>query len=704
MPSDIAKTDRVHIKIISDNSDVAQLPAFKTCKHLTAESWSKGIKALSTIVQQEYVDILYLSSSRQNDNVIKLCKSLKNDIDKGLSIFVISIPSTEAFIKKAYKMGVKAFVDIPVNNIHFEHQLERCMSNALIKKSISGLNRRKVLSHQLAKLCDFTWNLSLKTFDLSVEAKQLLKISGDFNVISNDEFMNSIHEIGRSTAQAFFQSVDGSQIEIRTKIQIPLDTYGYNDVLLTAELDKSIQNDIVYHGCLQNISTFNNRQGASQDLAYHDSLTGLANRRYLMDHLQNLILKSEVETTYFSLLFLDLDGFKQVNDQLGHETGDLLLIEVTDHLQQTSPDDAFIARLGGDEFCIILEGEKDAYVGSKLSQKILKDFKYSIFLEQFKIHTSFSIGVACYPNHGNSVTELLKAADTAMYEAKSKGKNRYELYTHKLTEKTLKRITLEKELFQAFEHEQFELYYQPQINLFTQKIVGIEALIRWIHPTKGMISPDQFIPLSEETRQINNIGEWVLNKACEDTKKLHDKGMKITVAVNVSPVQLHYGNFYEKVSLALQSSGLEAEYLELEITESSFQVSDSNIDVFNNLRELGVQLAIDDFGTGYSNLASLNQLPVDILKIDRDFIKDIPQDDAIAGLTGSIIGMAKMKQLKIIAEGIETPEQIQYLQGVNCDIAQGYLIGKPMEFSQIKMYLKREESGNSNGINSLGVQ
>jgi len=296
---------------------------------------------------------------------------------------------------------------------------------------------------------------------------------------------------------------------------------------------------------------------------------------------------------------------------------------------------------------------------------------------------------------------MLKSADTAMYEAKSKGKNCYELYSPSLTEKTLKRIMLEKEIYQAYQQDQFELYYQPQINLLTQKIVGIEALIRWIHPIKGMIPPDQFIPISEETRQINKIGEWVLNKACSDGKKLHDKGLKITIAVNVSPVQLHFGSFYEKVANALIESQLDPQYLELEITESTFQVTDSNIDVFQQLRELGVQLAIDDFGTGYSNLASLNQLPVDILKIDREFIKDIPRDHAIAGLTGSIIAMAKMKNLKIIAEGIETVEQIQYLQGVNCDIGQGFFIGRPMEFSQISMFLKQQKQGEKKPLKAL---
>ncbi len=697
MPSDFySAIETVHIKIISDNADISQLPAFQSCQNLSLETWEKSIQHLSQIVQQEDVDILYLSSPKSSNDLLELCQLLKTKAAEGLSVFIISLPKSEAFIKKAYACGVKAFIDLPIVHVHFEHQLRKCSEIIAFQKYRQQLNQSKAESHQLLKLCDFKWNMTQGYFLLSPEAKDLLGVSLVGDKLSQAGFLEALHEIGRLTTANFLQSVDAQNKRIQTRIQVPFDTFGYSDVLLIAQQSKGYGGDIVYTGCLQNIAEFNKRQGSSHHLAYHDSLTGLANRRYLMEHLQNLILQNKQEVVNFSILFLDLDGFKRVNDQLGHSTGDLLLIEVTQHLKKVSSKDTFIARLGGDEFCIVITYKKLNNQGQKLAQKIITDFKKSLFLEQFKIHTSFSIGVACFPLHGKNVTELLKAADTAMYEAKSKGKNRCELYSPLLTEKTLKRITLEKEIYQAYTNEQFELYYQPQINLHTQKVVGIEALIRWIHPTKGVIPPDEFIPVSEETRQINKIGEWVLNKACTDGKILHDKGMEITIAVNVSPVQLHFGSFYEKVAQAIKISGLNPGFLELEITESTFQLSEHNVNVFHQLRELGVQLAIDDFGTGYSNLASLNQLPIDILKIDREFIKDIPQDHAIAALTGSIIGMAKMKQLKIIAEGIETIEQIQYLQGVNCDIGQGYFIGKPMEFSQIVMFLKQQKIGEQN--------
>lgn len=691
----------IHIKIISDNVDIALLPAFQSCRHLSVNTWSKSIQQLSQIVQQEAVDILYLSSPPRSDDLLQLCKNLKSLAHEDLSIFIISMPKREAFIKQAYQFGVKAFIDLPVINVHFEHQLQKCIQTILLKDSKQALYQSKVDSHQLVQLCDFKWNVTQQSFELSSEAQQLLNLKAESSHISQPDFIQTLHEIGRLSTANFLNSIVQGQRHIQTKIQVPFDTFGFSDVFLIAQLTVDKNQDVVYQGCLQNIGAFNTQQSSNNHLAYHDSLTALANRRYLMEHLQNLILQSKQESVSFSLLFLDLDGFKRVNDQLGHATGDLLLVEVTQHLQKVASKDAFIARLGGDEFCIVIVYKKLNGHGQKLAKKIIYDFKHSLFLEQFKIHTSFSIGIANFPAHGSNVTELLRAADTAMYEAKSKGKNCFELYSPLFTEKTLKRIKLEKEIYYAYQHEQFELYYQPQIDLLTQEIVGVEALIRWIHPEKGIISPDEFIPTSEETRQINKIGAWVLNKACADAKLLHDKGLEITMAVNVSPVQLHYGNFYEKVAEALKKSGLNPKFLELEITESTFQVSDSNIDVFNQLRQLGVQLAIDDFGTGYSNLASLNQLPIDILKIDREFIKDIPEDHAIAALTGSIIGMAKVRQLKIIAEGIETIEQIQYLHGVSCDIGQGYFIGRPMEFAKISQFLKQWQSDKPHILTDL---
>ncbi len=689
--------ESVHIKIISDNTDISMCPAFKECANLTQENWSVSIAELETNIRQQHVDILYLSSPPSSETLLALCQTLTVDAKEGLSIFIITLPKRKEFIQQAYRFGVKAFIDLPIVDVHFEHQLQKCMETILRQKKTKNSYKRLVNSHQLSKLCDFSWYVQQQSFYLPQETKLLLGLNTQSNIVSQHDFLQQLHEVNRENAAHFLESIKNDQQRIQTKIQVSHGILGFKDLLFTAELDNTESDGLVYQGCLQDISELNERNDSIHHLAYHDSLTGLANRRYLINQLESLVLLSEREELNFSVLFLDLDGFKQVNDQLGHETGDMLLIEVAQNLQKISQDDLFIARLGGDEFCIIVEhGANAEDVALGLANNIVNEFKHSLFLEKNQVHTTFSIGVAHFPKHGTQVSELLKSADLAMYEAKSKGKNCFELYTSKLIERSLNRIELEKELYHAYKNDQFELYYQPQIDLSTQQIVGVEALIRWIHPNKGIISPDDFIPMAEETRLINKIGHWVLKKACADAQLLHSKGLVITVAINVSPVQLYYGEFCRQVSDALTESGLEAQYLELEITESSFQVTEKNIDVFTQLRGLGVKIAIDDFGTGYSNLASLTQLPVDVLKIDRDFIKDIPHDNAAAAMTGSIIGMARIKDLKIIAEGIETIEQIQYLQGINCDIGQGYFIGKPMEFSHIWIFLKRQNSGESN--------
>lgn len=438
---------------------------------------------------------------------------------------------------------------------------------------------------------------------------------------------------------------------------------------------------------LELLSSINN-EDTLFELIHKDSLTGLFNRRHLLDYAQDLIINQKDQS--FSLLFLDLDGFKKVNDLLGHATGDLLLIEITEHLKELCEENYFIARLGGDEFCIVIVHQQSSDEPEQIAQKIIDTFKHNVFLKQYKTHTSFSIGIATYPQNGQTLSALFKAADTAMYEAKAHGKNCYKLFTSEMSAKSLAKLALEKELLQAIEKQQFEMYYQPQVNLRTQQLEGVEALIRWIHPKKGLVPPDVFIETLEETRLIIEVGEWVLNRACLEAQKLHEIDVKVSVAVNVSPVQLEEENFFQIVENALHNSGLKAQFLELEITESSFQISQDNIDVFKQLRAIGVQIAIDDFGTGFSNLSSLNVLPVDILKVDKSFIDEIPHNQSSVAITGTIISLAHIKRLKIIAEGIESVEQIQYLQAVNCDIGQGYYIGRPMEFAQIKLCLKRD--------------
>ncbi len=688
--SDLSNTT-THIKILSCKTSDANHSAFYGYERLTFTLWDNNSNTSAQILVEDNPDILCIFSDNAEE-VIQLCVELDSPEYQDLSCYLITAVEDDEFINKVYQCGVKNIFPSSGFNTHLKHQLQ---SNLLItnEKKQSLLNReqhRKM--QQLAKLGSFTWHIEKGSFYFPKATKDLLGLDIDGDFVSQSEFLALVDQVNQPHFSNMLKNIITTKISIKSNIKFRQPDHSFREFIFIAERRSITDKAVVYEGFIQDVS--NLYLSSMHSLAYTDSLTGLANRRCIIDYLYNLEVQANQHGDTFSILFLDLDGFKQVNDQLGHATGDLLLIETTQHLQKIAQNNHFIGRLGGDEFCVVISDEdgRDKSTAEAFAIATLKSFDDLLFLQQHKIQASFSIGIAQFPLHADKISELLKAADTAMYEAKAKGRQCYEVYTQKLTEKNLNRIKLENELLKAYENNQFELYYQPQLSLSTQQMVGIEALIRWIHPINGMIAPDSFISIAEETGLIIQMGTWIINKACSDAQKLHQKGLKITVAVNISPVQLHSSDICEVVKQALKKSKLAPSFLELEITESSFQASQQNITIFNNLRLLGIKIAIDDFGTGYSNLASLSKLPIDVLKIDREFIKSIPHDESASALTASIIGMARIKQLKIIAEGIETIEQIQYLQAVNCDIGQGYYIGKPMEFAQIQMFLKQQQA------------
>lgn len=420
-----------------------------------------------------------------------------------------------------------------------------------------------------------------------------------------------------------------------------------------------------------------------RNLAFTDHLTHLPNRAHLMGQMKTLIQNYSTSGNRFALFFLDLDGFKDINDSLGHKAGDEFLIRMAKRLSTSRRDNDFVARLGGDEFCILIEDFNDLDMLDAISKRLLDRIAEPLTLDGRSITPQTSIGYAIYPDHAQNRDGLLQAADMAMYKAKNAGKHRAVLFDPNITHMVRDRLDLEHDLRIAIDEQQFILFYQPQVSLQTGQMTGVEALIRWIHPEKGMVFPDQFIDTLERLGLMEVIGDWVILEACKQQKRWHDAGIDLDVAVNVSGSHFQSGNLINSTKNALATAGIPASRLELEITENVMQVADATIENFIALRKLGVTIAIDDFGTGYSSLGSLRTLPVDHLKVDRMFLHDVLVDEKQAVIISTIIGMAQALGLKVIVEGVETMDHILLLQSLGCNLVQGYYFSKPVASSDI---------------------
>ncbi|MEW8143980.1 MAG: EAL domain-containing protein [Candidatus Thiodiazotropha endolucinida] len=449
-----------------------------------------------------------------------------------------------------------------------------------------------------------------------------------------------------------------------------------------------------YVGVFTDISQIKEAQDQINFLAHHDALTRLPNRALFRERFDHALMHARRENTSIALLFLDLDRFKTVNDTLGHPVGDQVLLEVSKRMNQIIRASDTLARLGGDEFVLLLEEQTDAQHAAVVARKLIDLFSRPMIIGEHELVVTASIGITLYPNDGDDSDKLIRHADRAMYEAKQQGRNTYRFFTRALTEGALERLMMENDLRRAVARNELILHYQPIVNLETRQLQGIEALVRWQHPEQGLIAPGLFIELAEEIGIIGEIGQWVLRAACSQLARWDRDGFKVPrISVNLSVQQIDREGLITMVSEELNSSGLSPERLELEVTESMLiRNPELSRTVLSELRTLGVKFAIDDFGTGYSSLAYLKLLPLDHLKIDQSFVRDIGKDANDEAIVLAIIAMSKSLGLESVAEGVEETHQARFLQQAGSDLAQGYLYSRPLPADEIFSHWIRTEN------------
>jgi diguanylate cyclase (GGDEF)-like protein/PAS domain S-box-containing protein len=437
-------------------------------------------------------------------------------------------------------------------------------------------------------------------------------------------------------------------------------------------------------------------------LAHYDILTGLPNRRLFNDRFSHALQQAERHKKLLAILLLDLDNFKKVNDTLGHQAGDMLLQMVSERIINCLRKLDTVARLGGDEFVILLEDINEAIDVKRISQKIIDAVSEPIMLEGSRTHIGVSIGACVFPEDGLDIMTLFKNADTAMYRAKGAGKNRCQFFDADMAQQAIKRLSIESDLRDAIPDELF-LLYQPQASILSNRIIGVEALVRWHHPQRGIISPNEFIPIAEEIGKINQLGEWVLWTACRQAARwYHENGLSLRIAVNISAQQLVQSNFVDTVENIIRDCRIPPSMLELELTESMLMSNlEESIALFHRLKKIGLSIAMDDFGTGYSSLSYLKKLPIDRLKIDRSFISDIPGDKDDVAIIRTIIAMARRLNLSVIAEGVEHAYQADFLADEGCEEFQGFALARPISAEEVTSFIEKVHmAGVQNSLTS----
>ena len=642
-------------------------------------------------LQRGRPDLVMVDAIMQGMSGFDLCRHLMCD-NEFADIPVLMVTGLDDIdsVNQAFEVGASGFTTKPVNFPVLIQQLRFALRASRTEAELREQQGHLEAAQRLGRLGYWHWVRNSGRFEVSEILKTMLGIRDGDGIDGPAAILALVDQADRERVQASFEAALAG--ETQAPIEFCVNTAGGARLEVRQVLDTRLQSGGADHifGTVQDITRERQAESRIRKLAYFDELTGLASRTYFMQTLEQTIKSVHRTDECFALLFIDLDGFKDVNDSLGHDVGDQLLQIVANRLRDALREGDFVARLGGDEFCVIARNVTAQCTTADVAQRCIDQIGQPVNLLSQLLLPRMSIGIAHYPDDGRSANSLVKAADSAMYAAKHAGKNRYAFYSPEMTRQAEQRLALENDVRSALDDEQLVLYYQPQVSLVTGRVVGVEALARWRHPQRGTILPGEFIPAVERIGLIDKLGDLVIDLACAQMQRWAHAGMEtLNVSVNVSPLQLRDARIITTISEALARYRVAPGRLTLEVTETINQDDREALAVLERLNELGVTIAIDDFGTGYSSLGSLKHLPIHCLKIDRVFVRDMLRDADDTVLLGAIIGLARALELTVVVEGVDAYEQVQVLAGIGCEIVQGFYFSTPVAADEVPALVDR---------------
>ncbi|MCG8619323.1 MAG: EAL domain-containing protein [Desulfobacterales bacterium] len=690
------------LALVVDDDDSIRLTIAAALKkyELDVIESESGINALNRF-QSDTPDIILMDALMPDLDGFAACEAIRS-LPQGQFtqiLMVTGLDDTES-VRKAFEKGANGFVTKPINLTMLGQHVRYMLRAGRAFRELHASRNRLAKTQELAMIGNWQIDLKTGTFHCTPEAWQLLGIDAQAPQPDINTFLSPIvHEDREHVGQSIrLAAAQRSPLAIHYRIEIPggrLKHISNKAEIIADETGRPA----AMLGIVQDVTQLKKAEDEIRFLAFSDSLTGLANRLLFMDRLEQTILDAQRHQQYFALLFLDLDHFKHINDTLGHHVGDLLLKKVAETIQNSirksdsatrlsdMPDqhNSLIARLGGDEFTILLSQLDSPDYAAFVAQRLLEAIPETHTLDGHEVSISTSIGISIFPDDGDRPDLLLKRADTAMYDAKQKGRNGYQFFKKSMNEAAKERFAIDMDLKKALKNDEFRLVYQPQVNLKRREIVGVEALLRWDHPVRGLMRPDTFISIAEESSTIIDINHWVIETACRQAQTWRELGLRpLKVAVNLSGFKLSSQNLAQKFDTILEHYDLDPRLMELEMTENVLmQNTDLNIRTLKQLKKRSLRIALDDFGTGYSSLSYLTSFPVDVIKIDKSFVMDDSELTKNNVIIKAIVAMGHSLGKNVLAEGIETEEQYHLLREMGCDEGQGYYFSRPQRPSRI---------------------